>query len=96
MTWYLGDVSNVAAGLPALLLQARCSRDHEREADAYAAAMLDANGISPSRLADILEKMEQAHVSKTCGDDCEQDDAFGAYMSSHPATRERIKALGGG
>lgn len=96
VTWYLGDVSNVAAGLPTLLLQSRYSRDHEREADAYAAAMLEANGISPSRLADILEKMEQAHVSKTCGDDCEQDDAFGAYMSSHPATRERIKALGGG
>lgn len=91
--WYLGDVSNVAAGLPTMLLQSRYSRDHEREADAYAAAMLKANGISSRRLADILQRMEQAQTSKECGDGSEQSDVFGTYMASHPATSERIKAL---
>jgi Zn-dependent protease with chaperone function len=91
--WYLGDVSNVAAGLPTVMLQARYSRDHEREADEYAAAMLKANGISPSRLADMLEKLEQAHASKKSGEDGEQTDVFGGYLASHPATSERIKAL---
>jgi Zn-dependent protease with chaperone function len=91
--WYLGDVSNVAAGLPALLLQSRYSRDHEREADAYAAAMLKANGISSSRLADILQRMELAQTSSECGDGTEQSDVFGTYMASHPATSERVEAL---
>ena len=33
VAWYTGDVSSVAAGLPSFLLQARYSRNHEREAD---------------------------------------------------------------
>lgn len=91
--WYLGDVSSAAAGLPAFLLQARYSRDHEREADEYAAAMLRANGISPARLADMLEKLEQAHVPAQGDQDGEEDDVFSGYLDSHPATKERIKAL---
>lgn len=93
VAWYLGDVSNVAAGLPTLLLQARYSRDHEREADAYAANMLKANGISPGRLADILGRMEQAHTGKAEEEGAKHSDSLGDYMSSHPATRERIKLL---
>ncbi len=93
VAWYLGDVSSVAAGLPAMLLQARYSRDHEREADEYAAAMLEANGISPRRLADMLEKLEQSHARKARGADGEKADVFGGYLASHPATRERIRAL---
>lgn len=92
VAWYFGDVSNVAAGLPAMLLQARYSRDHESEADAYAVAMLKANGIPPRRLADILERMELAASSKECGNG-EQSDFLGGYLDSHPATSERIKAL---
>lgn len=95
VAWYVGDVSSVAAGLPTLLLQARYSRDHEREADDYAAAMLEANGMSPRRLADMLNRLEQAHAPKECGDEenVEPDEGFGAYLASHPATRERIEAL---
>ena len=91
--WYLGDVSSVAAGLPAMLLQARYSRDHEREADAYAASLLKTNGISPRRLADILERMELAQTSGTGGGGKTRNNALGAYMASHPATGERIRAL---
>ena len=89
VAWYVGDVSNIAAGLPTLLLQAGYSREHEREADEYAAAMFRFNGIPPSRLGDMLAKLEAAHGGG--------DDEAGAldYLSSHPVTRERIEALRG-
>jgi len=89
LAWYLGDVSSIAASVPAALLQARYSRDHERAADAYGARMLQANGMSPALLADMLEKLEASHG------DGEADQAGADYLSSHPATRERIRALRG-
>lgn len=86
--WYLGDVSSLLAGVPATLLETRYSRDFERNADAFGAATLTLNGIPPARLAEMLEKLEKA--------DGEQDDAQGSdYLSSHPATPERIRALRG-
>ena len=84
---------------PTLLLQARYSREHEREADRYGASMLQANGISPRALANILAKLEAAHTAKpprTRSDARGQDhdeNIVGDYLSSHPATRERIEAL---
>ena len=94
LAWYIGDVSSVAAGLPTLLLQARYSRDSEREADRYAAAVLKANAISPQRLADMLARLESSHREqskdkKSSG----QKDSVMDYLASHPATRERIDAL---
>lgn len=94
VSFYLGDVSSVAAGLPTLLLQARYSRDHEREADQFGSAMLKANGMSPARLADMLGRLEESHRGKgrqLSG----KEDAFSAgdYLQSHPATRERVDAL---
>jgi Zn-dependent protease with chaperone function len=56
--WYVGDFSSIIAVAPTALLQAKYSRDFEREADAYAADVLLARGISPSVLADILERIE--------------------------------------
>jgi len=100
VSWYIGDVSSVAAGAPTLLLQARYSRDHEREADNYGAAMLKANGIPPRRLAEMLAKLEAAHRAKA-EPAAEKEPAvtatdkrsIGDYLASHPATRERIDAL---
>jgi Zn-dependent protease with chaperone function len=107
VSFYLGDVSSIAAGLPTLLLQARYSRDNEREADQYGAAMLKANGLSPRRLADMLGKLEAAHRDKhkdgkddkndtrQTDPDKAADDKSSAsdYLKSHPATKERIDAL---
>ena len=87
--WYVGDVSSVAAGLPSALLQARYSRDFEREADAYAAQMLKLNGISPSVLAHMLERL-QAKARKASSQGA---DPFAGYLDSHPATQERIRML---
>lgn len=90
LTWYLGDVSSLAASVPAALLQARFSREHERAADTYGARMLTANGMSPALLADMLEKLERSHARpETAADESTALD----YLSSHPATRERLEAL---
>ncbi|TCJ18018.1 M48 family metallopeptidase [Parasulfuritortus cantonensis] len=90
VAWYMGDVSSFAAGLPTMLLEAGYSRDHEREADAYAANMLRRNGIPAARLGDMLVRLEAAHRDAVASDGSALD-----YLSSHPASRERIEALRG-
>ncbi len=95
-TWYLGDLSSLAAAIPAALLDARYSREMEAEADAYGARMLRANGLSPTLLATMLEQLEGSRRpdgSKGTDDDEKGDDGVGGYLRSHPATEERIRAL---
>lgn len=88
VTWFIGDISALAAIAPTALLQAKYSRDFEHEADDYAATMLRAKGISPEHLANILERLESVM------------DARGGstidYLSTHPATRERLDRLRAG
>lgn len=85
--WLFGDVSSIVAGVPATLLDASYSRDHERAADAYASRLLRSNGLDAALLATILGKLDEAHGS---------DEAMPDYLSSHPATAERIEALTAG
>jgi len=80
LSWYVGDVNTVAVTAPASLLNAKYSRDFEREADDYAVAVMQLNGIPPGALADILERMNEAHEGKSGP----------AYLSTHPATAERL------
>ena len=91
MTWYLGDISTLLAAAPTLLLESSYSRKLERSADLYAAAMLSANNIPPSRMADILEKMEKSHS----GSKVEQKSSsrISELFSSHPDTSERIRVM---
>jgi Zn-dependent protease with chaperone function len=86
VTWYIGDVSSLAAAAPTALLQAKYSRDLEREADAYAARVLQENGLPVSLLIDALEALDRAHPAGG-------DTGALAYLSSHPATTERIAWL---
>lgn len=83
LTFYVGDVSHLLAAAPAALIQARYSQDFERQADRYGATLLLYNGMSPSLLADALMKLSAAHPAS----------AKAAYLSSHPATDERIRSL---
>ena len=89
MTWYVGDISTLLAAAPTTLLETRYSRDFERRADAFGARMLKLNGISPGRLADILEKLEHAHARKGEAPGGSAMD----YLSTHPNTAERIRTL---
>ena len=86
VTWYIGDVGTVAAAAPTALLNAKYSRDFERAADAYAIETMELNGIPLSHLADILERMERDRGGAGSASD---------YLSSHPATAERLKVLRG-
>jgi len=91
MTWYLGDVSNLLAAAPTLLLETSYSRDFERRADRYAANLLRMNGIAPTRLADILEKLEASHRGAKSSN--EQPSRIAQFFSTHPDTSERIRDL---
>jgi Zn-dependent protease with chaperone function len=87
VTWFLGDISTLAATAPTALLQAKYSRDFEREADDYAADALRRNGIAPGRLADLLERLE---VSRPGGGAAPSPIG---YLSTHPATADRLQRL---
>jgi predicted Zn-dependent protease len=88
-----GDFSAVAAGVPAVVMNTRYSREMESAADGYAIALLRENGISTAPLADLFESLEKVH---------EQDPSHGlpkwmaqtlTYVASHPASAERSARL---
>lgn len=95
MTWYMGDVSTLLATVPTVILQATYSRDMERESDEYAERTLKLNGLSPCLLATALEKLAAAHRSHNEKMPPQNDAKDGAmdYLSSHPATAERIQQM---
>lgn len=99
VAWWIGDFGPLLTAAPAALLQARHSRELEAEADAMAALRLRRAGIPSTRLADMLEKLSAAHGAAIRGraaKDADEDEAetgWLGYLSSHPATRERIAAL---
>ncbi len=82
VTWFIGDLSALGAAAPTALLEAKYSRDLEREADAFAVRVLRASRIDPHRLADALELIEKSHGAAG-------DGGVLAYMSTHPTTEER-------
>ncbi|HAT33291.1 MAG TPA: hypothetical protein DCW29_21315 [Janthinobacterium sp.] len=102
---WVGDVSSALAALPTILLERKFSRDFEREADQYAIAMMHANKLPLSPMADMFEKMaatrvraEQARAEAAA--DGGQDPAAAPplprapdYLSSHPSDYERTATL---
>lgn len=89
VAWYTGDASSLLATVPTVLLDTKYSRDFEREADAYSAAMMSANHIPPERLATLLDKLEKEFHPDGKVDGGSLED----YFSTHPNTGERIKRL---
>ena len=90
ITWFIGDVSVLAATAPTVLLQAKYSRDFERDADAFAIGLLDANHIPREHFARMLERLGQSARRRTGAFAGER---FSEYISSHPVTAERLEAL---
>ncbi|HSW14691.1 MAG TPA: M48 family metallopeptidase [Solimonas sp.] len=88
--WWLGDVSSLLAAAPTALTQARYSREFEVEADAFAATLLRQHGIAPGRLAEVLEKLAAHDKAKAAAED---EASWHSYLSTHPATAARIRAL---
>jgi predicted Zn-dependent protease len=78
-----GDLSNVtalSATVPTVLMQAKYSRDFEREADEFAFQYLDDHGLDTDALSRLLQRVD--------GDD--ETDTPSTWFSSHPASVERV------
>ena len=86
VAWFIGDVSSIAAAAPTALLEASYSRELEREADMYAVEVLRTNGIPVRHFAEILRRLDVDSGGS------EISRAFD-YLSSHPATSERLQQL---
>lgn len=93
MAWYVGDVSTLLAAAPSALLETRYSRDFERRADDFAARTLTLSGIPASRLGEMLAKLEEAYAGKQHAKKESDQAGWMDYLSTHPATEERIRAL---
>jgi Zn-dependent protease with chaperone function len=96
--WALyGDFSGVASMAPVVFGQAKYSREMETEADDRAIELLRAQGIAPVRLAETFEYMERFNRTLRGKKSAKQRSAppewmmkGAAYLSSHPATQDRI------
>ncbi len=83
----MGDVfslSSLSAALPTLLIESKYSREFETEADQFAITYLKNNNISTNYFATILLRL-QSETGDT--------EEIPTYLSSHPATNQRIKML---
>ena len=91
-----GDVSSVASGLPAALMQMRYSREHETEADVFALNAMQKACLPPKAFADILQRLQaQSEVggNKTAqkAPSRQRTDPVFEMLASHPDTQARIK-----
>jgi Zn-dependent protease with chaperone function len=85
---YLGDLTHatsLSTGIPALYLHARYSREHEREADAFAIEHLKAARIDAHHFANLLDKLDASSTPEL--------EYELPYLKSHPPTRERTARL---
>lgn len=83
-----GDISSVASGLPAVLMQMQYSREHELEADRFALAALQKSCLPPRAFADILQRLEnqQSQSAKP-----QKNHSFSDMLASHPDMQRRIQ-----
>jgi predicted Zn-dependent protease len=95
MATLTGDVlsaTTFSATLPTALVDAKFSRDFEREADDAAVAWLRSQAIPLTRFADILGRL-QREADKRHGE--KGEGPMAGYLSTHPVTSERIKRFMG-
>ena len=82
-TAFTGDVSVAALALlgPERLIALSYSRSFERDADEFAANYLLRAGIAPTRLGDILDRLEKSAGTAN----------IPSFLASHPGARERAR-----
>lgn len=81
-----GDFSGVAASVPAVFAMLHASREAEREADEFALALLRTEGVPARALYEFFERIQA--LESRFGVDQIPD-----FMSTHPATEERLDRL---
>ncbi len=85
-----GDVSTVSSmvyGIPTLLMELKYSREFETEADDFALGFMQRNRLDPILFARIMRRLEES----ISGEEAEDGDSSGAFLSTHPPTEERIR-----
>lgn len=92
VAYFLGDFSTVLATVPAAMLSMHYSREHEREADAYAVEAMRRNRLPVSAFVEVLEKLDGGERSRRA-DDAQHGKDAASFFSTHPLTRERIEAI---
>jgi Zn-dependent protease with chaperone function len=80
---WLGDYSSLLNGLPVVLATSAYSRDHEREADAYARELARRGGADPARIAVFFQRVREKYGEAAAT-------PLAIAFSSHPADGERI------
>ncbi len=108
-TWYLGDVSNLAAVVAGGIGSLKYSREAERAADRYAIDAMHANGLSTKPAAALFRRLEAwtpaprgkaaaggrdatpGAASKDDGGDDRHRFDVPEYLSTHPATEDRVR-----
>ncbi|CAM4251226.1 M48 family metallopeptidase [Acinetobacter pragensis] len=83
-----GDSSDLVTTLPVALIGASYSRDFETEADLYALKMMDQHDLQTMHYANFLQRLADDSGEKMTEKRSWQD-----FLSSHPATFERIEAV---
>lgn len=86
----VGDVTN-AAYIGELLTEMKYSRDAEREADQFAARVLNESGIGTLGISKIFKKITEMEEGKKYKNIDENGNSFSSYFSTHPETINRIK-----
>jgi Zn-dependent protease with chaperone function len=95
------SLSVLAAGLPTALVNAKHSREFETEADDFAYRKMQEQKIPLNNFAHILSRLEQSATGKSSkqdgpkppkkSDNNQIDSNPMDFLSSHPATAERIR-----
>lgn len=88
LTGDLTSISSLAATMPTVLIDAKYSRDYEREADDAAVAYLKKRGIPVQVYAEMLGRLDAAHWK-----DRETGKALGDLLSTHPEMKERVQRV---
>ena len=89
VTGDITSVTSLSATLPTVLIDAKYSRDFEREADDAAVAYLKEKGIPVRTYADMLSRLGDDHRKENKGG----DSRFGELFTDHPLIRERVERV---
>ena len=93
----LGDVSSLVATASTVLTHLAYRRNHEREADCFAAALMDQAGLPVAPMADLLQSIDgpPRPTGQASADSAPPPEDTGGsdWFSSHPDTAARAQAL---
>ena len=87
-------LEEVIVALPVFLMQSHYSRAHESEADDFALNAMMQKNIDPIHFATIMEKLGEFETEEVNSEQAGDDEGGASvldYLSSHPATADRIE-----